>query len=296
MVMHPTTAEIPLPPEFDLEAYRAHNPDLAGFSDDRLVAHYEHNGIEEGRRTNVLASRSDFVALIPPEAKALEIGPFHQPLLRGTRTKYFDVLPQVGLMERARCLDFATANVPHIDYVSDTGDLTIVDDTFAYVLSSHCVEHQPDLIAHLRNVEALLENGGRYFALIPDKRYCFDHFIAESSLADVLAAHHDRRHVHSLKSVLEHRVLTTHNDSGRHWAGDHGIYLHAFEARTRATLQEFASANGAYVDVHAWFFTPSGMRLIATALKQLDYIGLALERLYPTRRNSNEFWCVFRKP
>ncbi len=49
---------------------------------------------------------------------------------------------------------------PKIEYLSPTGDLTIVNRRFHAVLSSHCIEHQPDLIRHLQHVAALLDPGG----------------------------------------------------------------------------------------------------------------------------------------
>ena len=65
-------------------------------------------------------------------------------------------------------------DITKIDYVSSDGNLNIIKDKFDYVLSSHCVEHQPDLILHFKNVEKLLKKQGYYFLIIPDKRYCFD--------------------------------------------------------------------------------------------------------------------------
>jgi SAM-dependent methyltransferase len=286
---------IQLPAEFDCDDYRLYNPDLSGLSDRALAEHYAAFGAVEGRRANSIASRADFAALIPHNAEALEIGPFHNPLLRGRRTKYFDVLSREVLIERAASLDIHDSDVPDINFVSSTGDLTIVDKDFDFILSSHCLEHQPDLVTHLQNVERLLRPGGRYFLLVPDQRYCFDHFIAESTLAGVLAAYEERRTLHTLESVLEHRVLTTHNESHRHWAHDHGVYLEDYVARTRAALEEYRSAAGSYIDVHAWYFTPANARVVLSALRALELTQLEIERLYPTRMGANEFWLVLRK-
>jgi SAM-dependent methyltransferase len=288
-------ATLELPPEFESRDYLLHNADLSGLSDRALAEHYQTFGAEEGRRANSLASRADFAALIPQGAEALEIGPFCNPLLRGRRTKYFDVLTHAELVERAASLQISQADVPNIHYVSETGDLGIVDRQFDFILSSHCLEHQPDLVTHLRNVERLLRPRGRYFLLVPDKRYCFDHFLNESTLADVLAAYEERRTLHSLKSVLEHRILTTHNESAQHWAKAHGTYMEDFETRTAAALEEYRTANGTYIDVHAWYFTPASARVLLTSLRTLRYTEVEIERLYPTRKGSNEFWLVLRK-
>jgi len=283
-----------LPRVLELDAYRRFNPDIAGFSDRELVQHYQTRGILEGRRSNALGSRDDFAALVPSGVDALEIGPFQSPLLAGEHVRYFDRLSRAGLIERAQSMGLPYGRVPEIDYVSAECDLTIVDRVFDVVLSSHCIEHQPDLVGHLQVVEGLLYEGGRYFALIPDKRYCLDHFVSPSSLADVLAAHHERRTKHTLRNVLGN-ALSTHNDSGRHWAGDHGVVLENFRSRYEEALASYDSSNDTYIDVHGWFFTPVTFKMIFRAIQTLDLTAFEIERLYPTRFNSNEFWVVFRK-
>jgi len=279
----------------ELDAYRLCNPDLPAYSDQQLIGHYQRFGEPEGRRSNSIATRIDFAGLIPRDARSLEIGPFYNPLLRGPNTKYFDRQSRAELIERAQSLGMPAGDVPEVDFVSPTCDLTIVDETFDFVFSSHCIEHNPDLIGHLQIVEGLLAPGGRYFVIAPDKRYCFDHFRAASTIADAIAAHEEKHTVHTLANVLGSHVLSTHNDCGRHWAGDHGSYMDDFERRSREALVQYAHAAGTYLDQHGWFFTPASAKALFCQLPALGYTSLKLERLYPTRRNQNEFWFVLLK-
>jgi SAM-dependent methyltransferase len=291
-----TQAELELPDSFAADAYRASNPDLVSLSDDDLFRHFERFGEVEGRRADWIDSREAFAALIPADADALEIGPYYSPLLATPRTWFFDVLSRPEMLVRAEAEGFDGSTAPNIDYVSPTGDLNIVDQPFDFAFSSHTIEHQPDLIGHLQQVERLLRPGGRYFTIVPDKRYCFDHFSAESGLHEIVEAHIEKRTLHTLRSVLSHSVMTTHNDAVRHWNGDHGVYLEAAAERIAAGLAEYAAGTGVYLDVHAWYFTPASARAIFTALREAAYVDLELERLYPTRRNTFEFWAVLRKP
>ena len=286
---------ITLPEVFETETYRQLWPDLESLTEHALETHFASFGEAEGRQANRLATRRDFAALIPSDAEALEIGPFCSPLLTGPRISYFDVLSRPELVKRAKTLGADHSNIPIIDFVSTTGDLSVVDRSFSYVISSHCLEHQPDLVYHLQQVEKILETNGRYFVLLPDKRYCFDTFLASSTIADVLDAHHDRRTSHVLRSVIEHRALTTHNDSVRHWSGDRGSPYYNRVERIICAEREYKASTGGYIDVHAWYFTPESMRVLLSTLQELNYIGLELERLYPTRRPSNEFWMVLKK-
>jgi hypothetical protein len=100
--------------------------------------------------------------------------------------------------------------------------------------------------------------------------------------------------VHTLRSVIEHRALTTHNDSLRHWRGDHGIIFENCERRVQAAEQEFYDAKGHYIDVHAWYFSPDSLSAILSALHSMGLIQLRVQSVYPTRYGDIEFWMVLR--
>ncbi|NKC02957.1 class I SAM-dependent methyltransferase [Brucella haematophila] len=229
---------------------------------------------------------------------ALEIGPFCNPVLIGENVSYFDVLTRADLIKRANEIGYDIKHAPHIDFVSPNGDLSIVDRKFDAVLSSHCIEHQPDFIRHLNDVANLLNEGGAYFLIIPDKRYCFDAGIEVSSIAEVVAAHIEGRKVHSLTSAIEHFALTTHNDPPRHWEGNSfdDTYENAVLSRIKLAVQAWEGGKGGYIDVHAWQFTPTTFREMITRLCKLNYIGLVAEEVHETALGSNEFTAILRKP
>ncbi len=284
-------------PEFDPVFYRAAYADLRTFTDEQMRAHWQARGVSEGRQGSLHAVRENFVNLALSEAPILEIGPFFRPCVTGVDVFYFDVLDQEQLNERAHRIGHANARAPFIQYVSPTGDLGVVDRKFRSVISSHCIEHQPCLVRHLDQVAALLDPAGRYFLLIPDKRYCFDHFIASTTLADVLQAYEEGRTAHTLASVIEHRALTTHNDTGRHWNGDHADpnYFDSRAERTRSAIAEYNQAAGQYIDVHAWQFTPHEFRELLVSLLGLGKSRFEVERVYETPLGRNEFCAVLRR-
>jgi SAM-dependent methyltransferase len=292
------TSSPPFPEEFDWRYYAGRHEDLRRLTAAQLAEHYEQYGRGEGRCASPAAWRENFVQLIPDREPVLEIGPFFQPVVRGENVRYFDVFGAAELSDRARAHGADPSKVPSvIHYVSATCELSAVPDRFGAVVSSHCIEHQPDLIKHLADVAELLPERGCYFLLIPDKRYCFDHFIAESTVAEVINAHVEQRRVHTLGSVIEHRTLTTHNDSGRHWRGDPvdpdgGATI---AERTRIALREFDDARGSYIDVHAWQFTPASFREITSLLCELGYSSMQPVRVYDTGYGRNEFTAILQK-
>jgi SAM-dependent methyltransferase len=284
-----------LPWEFEPEAYRGQLPGFDDAATDDLVEHYSEVGKALGLPGNRLTHRNQFAALVPNDALALEIGPFGSPVLAGPNVRYCDVLDTEQLRRRAPEHGVDPAHVPPIDYVMKNCSLDDIPVRFDAILSSHAIEHQPDLVAHLQQVERRLAKGGRYFVLAPDKRYCFDRTMAASTIAEVLQAHADRRKLHTLRSVVEHHACKTHNDPHLHWREPQQALVEPLPVdveRVHTALREHAEAGGAYIDVHAWYFTPDSFRQIVGLLNELGLTRLKVERLYRTRRNSVEFWAV----
>jgi len=238
-------------------------------------------------------SRELFIDSIPKDLSTLEIGPFYTPLSKGSKVKYFDIIDQAALIKRAQNLDsnINTANIPFIEYVSPTGDLSIVKEKFEAVFSSHVIEHQLDFIGHLQQISEILKPGGKYYLNIPDKRYCFDHYHHESTISEIIDAHFNKRTKHALKSVIEHRTIT-HNHPADHWRGQHGEVDDVVNKIKNAII-EYQTHD--YIDVHAWYFTPETFSGIISLLNQLSYINLKIARLHQTPLYGIEFYCVLEK-
>ncbi len=285
-----------LPYILSCSIYKARYSDLIHLDQENLINHFFLYGIHEGRQPNSLLDRSNFINLINANQRTLEIGPFANPLISGINAFYFDVLSSDELVSRALEHGLPTYRIPKkIHYVSN--DLNSIPDTFENIISSHVIEHQPDLIAHLQSIEKLLSNEGRYFLCVPDKRFCFDHNLNESTIADILQAFQEKRVVHSLKSVIEHRCLTAHNNPQIYWANSmEKIWPDkATPESLLNAINEFESSFGSYIDVHALYFTPSSFFKIMNLLLGLNLTTLKVERIYPTKLNNNEFWVILKK-
>lgn len=303
--MNHSSAE--LPPDFDISAYLTHNPDVGHLGPDALVNHYQRFGLPEGRTCNAILDRVAFERLVPTDRPLLEIGPFCWPSFRRDRhqVRYLDVRHAEEL--RAIALELtneADPQVPPIDYVwsgQPYAELIAATPggptTFAAIFSAHNIEHQPCLVSHLSDLESVLQPGGRVFLVIPDACYSFDHFLALSTIGDVIDAHLAGRRRHNPRNVLDHLLLLTHNDPVRHWAGDHGAdpqhqpldsYRRGVMQRALADLRSHAR----YIDAHAWRFQPPTFRAIMQTLFDIGLTRLRVQRLYPTRRNHAEFFAV----
>jgi len=264
-------------------------------TNDELVSHYVNYGKEEGRQSNLIKNRQNFIDLIESSDKVLEIGPFCHPACIGSNVSYADFFNSEELKLKAGLLGYDKKSVPVIKYILKQKPLSEIQDKFDLFFSSHCIEHQIDFIQHLIDVENLLANNGKVFLIIPDKRYCFDRYLPLTTIADIIDAHHDSKRSHSLKNIIEHRALTTHNDARRHWLDKNINSPMIINSKSILNgISEWQNAGYDYVDVHAWKFTPDSFEKIMSLLLDMSYVNLKVERIYPTLFGSNEFFAVLK--
>ena len=278
-----------------------------------------------------------FAAACAEEKSALEIGPLHAPICRrpAARVKYIDAFTTEELKEHyASDPNVDTSSIVDVDYVwrgERYGDL--IKERFDSVVSSHNIEHVPCLVSFLNSLESVLCSGGSIYLAVPDKRYCFDHFKSDSSISDVLDAFFEKRQALPPSALVRQALLVTHNESMRHWNGDHGTPAFSnseeFAARLTKmsgavaqpasatdapTLREKPAADGGLGmleglralykldasvhtgDQHAWIFTPGSFAEIIFLLNHLGLTDLFVDRLHPTAFGSHEFYAVLRKP
>ena len=104
--------------------------------------------------------------------------------------------------------------------------------------------------------------------------------------------HFNNKSKHDIKSVIEHRALTCHNDCKRHWNNDHGEYNISID-NIKNSIDEYN--NSSYIDVHSMQFTPSSFENIINLLYSLKYINLKIEQIYYTTKNNIEFYAILKK-
>jgi SAM-dependent methyltransferase len=240
-------------------------------------------------------TRSALLAQVAETDRVLEIGPFDSPIIRGSHVSYFDVLDTEGLQKRAKELGRNAAGVPPINYVSSTGNLGNIPAVFDVVLSCHAVEHQPDLIKHLNDIQEILRPAGRYMLIVPDKRFTFDYFLPETSVHDIKIAHTEKRTVHSPDAVMAHFLKTTHNRTWLHWIGLHGKPQVSEDQRSFAVKSGMRATAGEYIDVHAWIFNPLSFLTAIKALRESGLISFTTIDIYETEFLEGEFFAILTK-
>ena len=294
-----------------------------------LREHCRRFAIEQGHSTCFYDRREFLQAALQrlideSHFKTLEISPWHNPFLRGDSVKYFGVENSEALKKSAAEFGLPLDKIPEkIDFVGANGDLSVINETFNIVFSSHVIEHCPDLVEHLRGVGRILNKGGVYILIIPDKRYCFDYYHSESTLSEVLDAFAGRRKISRLADVMNLAYTSTHNNAVLHWLGIHGerygyrktphvesdarveiMGEYFFDDGKGASLEKLshmvekyseALANEKYISTHNWRFTPDNFRYIFDMLNELRLVDLKIYRLCHTIWGRQEFIAMLEK-
>ena len=294
---------------FNKDLYLKLNPDVKKAGEDPKE-HFLKFGIKEGRPWQTtpkskelligeiiefkFSHRDDFLSLLKNFNSMLEIGCFDKPSLERFRKKkdviisYADWLSKEELQERASKIEGRNKDeVPEIKYVLAKG-YEQINFNYQAVVSHHCIEHQPNLVAHFNEIYMIIKNKGTYFATIPNKNLCFDHFLPESNVLDIVLAFLERRTKPSFKSVLEHRAFTS-----RDWLKDENPFESLNPNRMDLYKQNFEEFNNSdYVDVHCWQFTPESFHLIMNQLHILGLINpISTLEIYP---NKEEFYIALK--
>lgn len=222
-------------------------------------------------------------------AEALEIGASYSPLLPkrdGFRVTTVDHLPAEELRAKYAHLGAAVEAIEPVDYVWQEGPLHRVFParSFDFVVSSHLLEHQPDLVGFLQDCSRLLRPDGHVLAIVPDKRFCFDYFQPLTDVATVIRNHRAAAHRHSFESLYRASAAVRVGER-LGWGQEPFERFQLIDEDPRVILERslaFAETPD-YVDAHAGYFTPASLQLIISELHFLGFLDLAVTAVSDAR-------------
>lgn len=260
-------------------------------------SHFLQFGKQQGLEGSPACNQGYFVRLIHhmDPGSVLEIGPGSSPRVKGENTFYFDVKDENELAHRYR--EIPNNNVPSkIHFVDKKGDLNSIRRKFDIIFSCHAIEHVDDIVSHFISIKNLLNDGGLYFLVIPNKKYSFDYFKPNTTVEDAVFAHYcdDGGDSVLFRSVLFEHLRRTHNDPVRHWAGDHGR-IDEHGKTVDSALREFQNKKSDSVyrsGFHRWFFDENSFPNVVNALYDSGLSPLKVHECYNTPKNSMSFNAI----
>lgn len=231
----------------------------------------------------------------------LEIGPSFDPIVAKRDGHNVEILDHMSAAD----LRLKYQNAPHVDlsaieevdYISDGGsifELVGKPAHYDYIVASHVIEHTVDLLRFLEDCQGLLKPDGRLILAVPDMRFSFDCLRPVSTTGQVVEAYFEKAKRHSLAKLFDEMAYNCRREGEIGWPRGTVGKLAFFRpvADAKWILEEYRK-DEAFVDIHAWQFSPSSFRLIVSDLYKLGLIELR-EQSFDASQD-NEFFVVLSK-
>lgn len=250
-------------------------------------------------RDGQTARASTLLDGVPKTARLLEVGASYSPIAprsEGWNTTIIDHADRADLIAKySGQSDIWTDRIEEVDHVWQSGSLRDALPAeklgmFDAMISSHSIEHMPDVISFLLSAADILREDGTLILAIPDKRYCFDYFRHTSTTPQLLEAYQTNRSRHPRRVGAEHWGYTATNGGAGAW-GQQAIEELAFATDFDQAMRWASELNdqdeAPYQDFHAWVFTPASFELIVLELARIGIIDWKIER------RTSEIGCEF---
>lgn len=245
--------------------------------------------------------------------RGVEIGPWFNPIVpkrEGYSTLVLDVFEYDELRRRAQ----SDPNVPRdkiqdiepVDLLGSSSELHQLVESAGlagqldFIVSSHNVEHIPDLIRFLQGCSKALNESGVLSMAVPDKRGCFDFFRPNTSLGDVLEAYRQERKKPSVGQMFEHESLYARQYLNGSPTSGFNVGVDPASIRPSGDLAQgyetwlarVEKMPDQYFDVHCWVFAPASFERL---LRELRFLGLIELDLIETESGPGEFYVHLRR-
>ena len=228
---------------------------------------------------------------IKKDGHGVEIGASHAPIApkrAGYDVHVIDHATREELLEKYKDEDVKLENVEDVDFVwkgETYAELIGKRHYYDWIIASHVIEHVPNLVGFINSCDEILNETGVLSLAVPDVRFCFDHFRPISGLSKVVDAHYQNHTVHTPGSVVEFNLNLVKRDDVPGW-GENTLLEDRYSfTNSREKVLEYLEKSvngGAYLDCHAWCFTPHSFRLIMSDLYDLGLIKMREVGFFPS--------------
>lgn len=222
-----------------------------------------------------------------------ELGPLDRPILSKSRgnIKYVDHASREDLIKKYLSTgSVETINsdlIVEVDIVWPGGSLEErigSHEKFDFCLSSHVIEHVPDMIGWLKEIGSILKHGGLCNMAIPDKEKTFDHRRQLTGTAQLIGNHLRRLNRPCAEQIFDHVAYT-----------DPIMSNAPIRERGALELAKKSELDSQYYDVHCQVFTQQSFLEIFSSLARMNLIDFRLNKFFETMPGANEFIVSLEK-
>ncbi len=226
---------------------------------------------------------------INKKGRGIEIGPSHNPLApkkEGYKVHIIDHMSRDKLIAKYKDHHLNLENIEDVDFVwqGETYlELTGTSKHYDWIIASHVIEHAPDLICFLNDCDSILKDDGVISLVVPDKRYCFDHYRPITGISKIIDSHFSKNKIHTPGTAAEYYLNVVSKSGSIAWnSSTAGEYKFVHSLRDALQGMKSVLNEKAYLDVHAWCFVPHSFRLIIHDLYCLGFIPFQEVGFFPT--------------
>ena len=219
----------------------------------------------------------------------IEIGPSHNPVVpkkEGYHVEIMDHMSREGLIEKYKDHHLNLDNIEPVDFIwqkQSYTELTGKKKYYDWIIASHLIEHTPDLIGFLNECDTILKDDAVISLVIPDKRYCFDHFRPLTGISRIIDSHFEKNTIHSAGIMAEYFLNVVSKGDRIAWhEGEGGEYKFIHTLANASDSIDAVKNKKEYIDVHSWCFVPHSFRLIIHDLYHLGLIPFRELSFHPT--------------
>ncbi len=227
---------------------------------------------------------------IKKTGRGIEIGPSHRPIApkrEGYNVHIIDHMSREKLIGKYKDHNVDLENIEEVDFIwqgESYSDLTGKRKYYDWIIASHVIEHAPDFIGFLNDCDAILKDDGVISLVVPDKRYCFDHYRPITGLSKIIDNYFQKATVHTPGTVAEYFFNVVKRSGSIAWnSNTTGDYALIHDVNQALKAMNSVHENNRYFDVHAWCFVPYSFRLIIQDLFSLGLIALQEVEFFPTK-------------
>lgn len=137
----------------------------------------------------------------------IEIGASHNPIApkkEGYKVHIIDHMSREQLITKYKDHHVNIENIEEVDFVwrgENYSELIGKSKYYDWIIASHIIEHTPDLIGFINDCDTILKDDGVISLVIPDKRYCFDHYRPITGISKIIDSHFQKNKIHTAGTI-----------------------------------------------------------------------------------------------
>ncbi|MDL2279740.1 class I SAM-dependent methyltransferase [Desulfovibrio sp. OttesenSCG-928-G11] len=236
-----------------------------------------------------------------PAGRILEIGPGNNPIFYRSEgdVHYADVRNAAEVDDTFFSTDKSGKQAVELDFVIKGSYAASLKDVevFDHVILCHVLEHIPRLIAFFQDIIKVMCPGGLLYLILPDHRFCFDHFRQPTSFAEAYYVHINKLAAPPWRVFDSHFLNAGYNIPSMYW--NEKNLAQAILLQRRQSLQEARqnmeeAEKGLVSNSHVSVFTPWSFLLFLFSMLRVRMAAFSCERFFTTQKNEFSFGAVLK--